>query len=596
MPDSPRLEGNSTIKLTVTINGKVLDCTYQVVSLQVEKAVNKIPWAQVELADGDMPKADFPVSNCDDFKPGSAITIEAGYGQQADTIFQGLVIRHGIRVSGGDQSRLIIECRDAAVKMTVGRNNANFVEMKDSDIIAKLIGGYGDLSADVTATAVDYDELVQFYCSDWDFMLSRAEANGMLVMVDAGKVVVAPPKTDATATLGVTYGQDLMELEAAMDARCQFGSVKAAAWDPQSQKMVENQSAPADLNKQGNLSSKDLAGVIGLADYRLQTTVVLNSSGLKAWADAQQVKSALARIRGRMKFQGSAKAKPGDLVSLNGAGDRFNGDVFVSAVTHEIASGNWTTTVRFGLAPDWFADVQRIQAAPAGGLLPAVDGLQVGVVAQIHEDPGGQYKVKVNVPVLQAETQGVWARLAGPYASGGFGVFFYPEIGDEVVLGYFNNDPCHPVILGSLYSSKLSTPYAPADGNNLKALVTRSKMKVEFDEEKKIITVSTPGGHQVVMDDDQTSISFNDSNGNTVKLDSGGITLDSPKDIAIKATGKITLKATGEIDVTSDADIKLSGLNIENSANAGFTAKGNATAEVSASGQTTVKGAMVMIN
>jgi uncharacterized protein involved in type VI secretion and phage assembly len=297
-----------------------------------------------------------------------------------------------------------------------------------------------------------------------------------------------------------------------------------------------------------------------------------------------------------MKFQGSAKVKPGDLVELDGVGNRFNGTVFVSAVAHEVGRGDWTTTIRFGCAPHWFAEDNKIQAPAAAGLIPAVDGLQIGVIVQTHEDPTGQYKAKVNVPVLQAQTQGVWARLAGFYASGQYGAFFFPEIGDEVVLGYLNNDPCHPVILGSVYSSKNNPPYTPDEGNNFKALVTRSKMKVEFDEENKIITVTTPGGNKVVLNDTDKTIFLNDQNDNKVTLDASGICLDSPKDISIKAAGKITLKATAEIGVTSDADLKMSALNIENNANVGFTAKGNATAEVSASGQTTVKGAMVMIN
>ena len=46
----------------------------------------------------------------------------------------------------------------------------------------------------------------------------------------------------------------------------------------------------------------------------------------------------------------------------------------------------------------------------------------------------------------------------------------------------------------------------------------------------------------------------------------------------------------------SEADVNVEGMNVNHTASAGFTAKGNATAELSASGQTTVKGAMVMIN
>jgi Rhs element Vgr protein len=596
MPDSPKIDGNASINLVIKINGRAMDDTYRIVSLQVEKSVNTVPWARIELSDGDMPTSDFPISNTDDFKPGASISIQAGYGQDMDTIFEGLVIRHSIRIFGDNQSRLMIECRDPAVKMTIGRKNTNFIDKKDSDILKELLGNYADLSADVDATPIQNKELVQYYCTDWDFMLSRAEVNGQIVIVNDGKVTVAPPKVDAQPKLTVTYGLDLIELEAGMDVRSQFASVKGAAWDLQNQNMVEVESPPKALNKQGNLSSKDLAQVIGLVQFRLQTTIPLDREGLKAWADAQQIKSGLARIRGRMKFQGNANVIPGDLVELAGAGDRFNGPVFVAAVGHTIARGDWISTVRFGMAPDWFVEAKSVQAPAASGLLPGVDGLQIGVVAQIHDDPSGQYRVKVNVPVMQAQSQGVWARLAGFYASEEFGAFFYPEIGDEVVLGYFNNDPGHPVILGSLYSSKRKPPQAIEDGNAIKALVLRSRLKIAFDEEKKIITVATPGGNQIELSDDGQSISLQDQNNNKATLDPDGICLDSPKDITIKATGTITLDATGQIGITSKADVKLSGLNIDHSANASFSAKGNASAEVSASGQTTVKGAMVMIN
>ena len=119
---------------------------------------------------------------------------------------------------------------------------------------------------------------------------------------------------------------------------------------------------------------------------------------------------------------------------------------------------------------------------------------------------------------------------------------------------------------------------------------------LSVDVEKKIITVATPEGNQIELSDEDKSITLRDQNNNKATLDPNGICLDSPKDITIKATGKITLDATGQIGITSKADINLSGLNIDHSANASFSAKGNASAEVSASGQTTVKGAMVMIN
>lgn len=595
MAVSPSDKGNDVVRLTLFSDGTQLDGAVPVISVTIVKAVNRIPSARIVILDGDMPGKDFPVSNTDSFKPGAKIKINAGYGSEEETIFQGVVVRHGVKISGDNYSRLLVECRDQAVKLTIGRKNGNFVDSTDSDIIGKLIGNAG-LAKDLDATMKQHKELVQYYCTDWDFILSRAEANGLLVIADDGKVAVKAPDTSAAPPLKVTYGEDLMEFQADLDAESQLTSVKGVSWDTKTQAVVEAEQAPQTLNAQGNLASAALAGVVGPASYRLQTSAPVDKDVLTAWTKGCQIKSGLARIRGRMKFQGSAKAKAGSLIELAGVGNRFNGTVFVTAVNHEIAGGNWLTEVEFGLSPDWFAEQRDLVAPPAAGLLPGVEGLLVGVVTKLDGDPEGENKIQVKVPVLQAETEGVWARLAQFYASDGIGAFFVPEIGDEVVLGYFNNDPSHPVILGSLYSSKRKPPYALAAENNTKAIVTRSKMKMEFEEKDKVITISTPGNNKIVISDKDKSILIQDQNNNKVELKPDGIVLDSPKDITITAKGKITLDAVQTIGITAKQDVKTAGLNISNEAQVGFTAKGNATAELSASGQTTVKGAMVMIN
>jgi Rhs element Vgr protein len=596
MPDSPTVNSSGVIKLSIFTNGSQIDETIQVASVSINTAINKIPYAKIVVLDGDMPNKDFPISNSDEFKPGSEIEINAGYDQTEETIFKGVVIKHGIKITGDNYSRLVIECRDKAVAMTVGRKNANYVDSKDSDIISTLISSYTGLSADVETTTTQYKELVQYYCSDWDFMLSRAEANGLLVCVEDGKLTVKKPQTDAAAELKVSYGDDLIEFHADIDARTQLAEVNSASWNPGDQAIVEEQVKPEALNQQGDLTSEDLAKVINLKSFRLQTSAVLDKTALKDWASGQQVKAGLARIRGHMKFQGSARAIIGALIELDGVGNRFNGNVFVSSVNHELANGNWLTQVHFGMSPDWFVEQRDLVAPPASGFLPGIEGLQIGVVKKLDEDPNGQSRVQVSVPILQAETEGVWARLANFYASNNFGAFFIPEIGDEVVLGYLNNDPSNPVILGSLYSSKQTPPYELTADNFTKAVVTKSELKVEFDDDKKITTIITPSENKIVLSDDDKSILMQDQNGNKVELSADGIVLDSPKDISITAKGKITIDATGEIGVSSKADVSVEGMNVNHNANVGFVAKGNASAELSASGQTTVKGAMVMIN
>jgi Rhs element Vgr protein len=387
-----------------------------------------------------------------------------------------------------------------------------------------------------------------------------------------------------------------MEFHGDIDCRTQLSSVKSVVWDPASQAVVEQSADPQSFDLQGDLDASTLAGVLDLKEYRLQSPAVMDQGTVKAWADSQQTRSGLARVRGRMKFQGSSKAKLGKRIELKGVGSRFEGSVYVGSVKHALADGNWTTEVEFGVPWGWFTDQRDLTAPPAAGLLPGVEGLQLGVVKKLDQDPSSENRVQVSIPLLQAQADGVWARLSNFYASKAFGDFFIPEIGDEVVLGYLNNDPANPVILGSLYSSNRTPPYTLTAENNTKAIVTRSKLRIVFDEDKKVITIITPGNNKAVLSDDSKSILLEDQNGNKVQLNPDGILLDSPKDIKVNAKGKIVMTAIGEISATSQADVSVTGLNVTHTAQVGFTGKGSATAELSASGQTTVRGALVMIN
>jgi Rhs element Vgr protein len=595
MPDSPNANTDGAVRVSIKVDGQALT-TLPIVTVTVRRAINRIPWAEIVLADGDMPTQTFDLSDKSTFAPGAEVTISAGYGEQEAEVFSGIVVRHSVKIDGQTRSRLVIECRDKATKMTIGRSNANYIKQKDSDIISTLIGNHG-LSADVTATSTEYDALVQFYSSDWDFMLARADANGLLVNVDAGTVKVKAPSTSSSAVLACQWGDDLISFEADIDARSQYTTVQATSWDPKQQAIVQGNSAdPVTLNQQGNLDGKTLAEVASPSTYILQTGATQPMAALTDWAKAAQQKGALARIRGRMRFRGSALVVPDSLVEVSGVGARFSGTVYVAAVEHELGNGDWVTQAEFGLRPEWHVERNDVVAPLNGGLLPGVSGLQIGVVLKLDEDPEGEQRIQVKVPVLQAQTEGVWARLLQFYASNAFGAFFLPEVGDEVLLGYLNDDPSHPVVLGSLYSSLRKPPYTYDKQNNTKAIVTRCLHKIEFNEEDKIITVITPGKNQVVLDDKNQAITVQDQHNNSIKLSSAGIALNSQSDIKLTAQAGVTITANAAININAQADVKATGLNVTCEAQVGFTGKGSATAELSAAGQTTVKGAMVMIN
>ncbi len=522
---------------------------------------------------------DFEISNSEDLVPGKEIEILAGYHSDETTIFKGIVTSHGIKSRHRKPSLLDVECRDSTVKMTIGRQNAYYEEMSDSEIIEEIVSAYS-LDTDIESTDATHKEMVKYYSTDWDFIVSRAEVNGKLVIVDDGKVSMKSPDTSQEPALSLVYGSTMMEFEAEMDARNQYAGVKSSAWNYADQEIIEEEADDPGLSEQGNFSASDLAEVIGIDPYPLKHTGRVDDQELKAWADARLLKSRMAKIIGRVKCQGFGDIKPGQMVELSGVGDRFNGAAYVTEVRHQITLRNWETDIQFGLSPELFSKKEAILDSPAAGLLPAVQGLQVGIVTQLQDDPDGEDRVLVKMPVIDPESEGIWTRVASLDAGENRGAFFRPEIGDEVVVGFLNDDPRDPVILGMLNSSAKPAPITASDDNHEKGFVTRSEMKILFNDDEKSITVETPNGNTVTLSDDTGSIVLVDENSNKVELNSDGITLESPGDINIKANGDTTIEGTN-INIKASAQLK---------------AEGSAGAELSSGAMAVVKGSIVQIN
>ena len=433
--------------------------------------------------------------------------------------------------------------------------------------------------------------------TDWDFILARAEFNGFVVTLDGANILVGKPLLSATPVLRLTVGESVISFSAELNAENQPTTIEAHAWDMKTLATLSSTAAEPDVNAQGNLTAKSLSGTLSQGALKLISPTPMPTAELKVWAEGILLRKRLSAFKGTVKFIGSALAKTGSLVQLENAGTKFSGDAFVSSVQHSIELGDWSTTIKIGLDNTPISRRNGFSFSPAGGQLPAIHGLQVGTVKKLSEDPAGESRIQVTLSSNAETPATVWARFANFYATGGAGSGFLPEVGDEVVVGFFDNDPRYPVIIGSMYSSKNATPNKPADENNyIKSITTKAKIRISMDDEKKVVVIETPGGNKITISDEGKSIEMADQNSNTIKLSASGIDLNSAKDINIKATGGITLDATTKVAITAKQDVALTGLNVTATANVGFTAKGNATAEVSASGQTTIKGGIVMIN
>lgn len=539
------MSNTNTFTYNILVNGQVVPTDLLIYSINIEKYVNRIPIAKIVVQDGDASSSNFENSSSALFTPGNIVSIEAGYDNFTHQLFTGIVTGQSLKFFNSSAPMLEVECRHQAVKMAVGRKCATYENKKDSDIIADLIKAHG-IAAKVAATNTKWQKQVQYYATDWDFSLARAEANGMIVIALDGAIQVSAPDVNTKSIATLTYGQDILSFDANLNAIFQLNKVTATSWSPTTQKVVtgikENSLVGA-----GNLSSKKLSAVLGIDNYQMQTSALLNNADLENWSSAQLTKSAYSKIQGEAKVMGNPAIVPGGYITLEGLGERFNGDHIVSGVVHEIIDGTWTTEVSLGLLFEWFTAQPDVMAPSASGLLPGVRGLLNAKVKKIDEDPDGQFRILLDIPLLDQSGSGVWARLANFYASNGAGAFFMPEIGDEVIIGFLNEDPRFPVVLGSLYSNPINKPnaaFTPAKDNPKKGIVSKSGISLEFDDAQTSITITTPTGKKITMDDFAQSLSLQDQYDNAINMTSTGI--------EIKSNGNITLTAGKTISITGN--------------------------------------------
>ncbi|SQC92654.1 Phage protein D [Cedecea neteri] len=273
MAISPSSNSTGVTTYTLKVNGSPMDSSIGVISINIDYRINHIATAEIILSDGDMAAQRFDISDADTFKPGAIISISAGYASDESPIFEGIVISHGIEITPDNSTFLHIVCKDKAVGMTVAKHSQCFLAKSDSAIISSLIANYAGVTGSVGSIADTHSELVQFNSTDWDFMLTRAEANGFVIVNQSNKVTVDKPSVSGSAALVVTYGADLMAFSAKVDARNQLTSVTATAWDSTKQDMVTGKGAAQSISGQGNFTSQDLAQVLGINDYTLQNRV-----------------------------------------------------------------------------------------------------------------------------------------------------------------------------------------------------------------------------------------------------------------------------------------------------------------------------------
>ena len=194
-----------------------------------------------------------------------------------------------------------------------------------------------------------------------------------------------------------------------------------------------------------------------------------------------------------------------------------------------------------------------------------IHGLAVGLVTN-NQDPDGLARVRVRLTWQAEGEESFWARIVTPMAMADHGVFFLPEVGDEVLVGFERGDMSHPYIIGSVWNGQNTPPETNSDGKNDVRLI-RSRAGHElrfFDGDPPAVELKLQDGKHLLLDD--KGVILEDGQGNTLKIET--------------SSGAITIESATKLNLKSQT----------------ISIEAGASMEIKASGTLTLKGAMVQIN
>ncbi|WP_207513593.1 type VI secretion system Vgr family protein [Longitalea luteola] len=362
--------------------------------------------------------------------------------------------------------------------------------------------------------------MVQYKQTAWQFLSFLCANYGEWLFYDGNQLQIGAPKpSEATA---LTFGSNISRFSMALQVQ------------PANSQMMAYDYLNHEVYNSTPQSIESKAGLNDLGRHVLQASNNVYATQPKFWNnqfvsnkkqldDAINIRTAM-QSSNTVRFTGSSQhpgVKIGSNINVQGrnlynqSGENY-GEYTVLSINHYFdGHGNYNN--------DFTAVPAGIKVPPVkAGAMPHSE-TQSGIVTDNH-DPKGLGRVRVKFHWMNGTEKTPWIRVTSPHGGGGKGMFFIPEVGEEVIVGFEGDSPTKPYIIGTVYHGKASNSFSNG-GNDVKALQTRS-------------------GNKVVMNDADGSVFIEDKDGNSILLDGAG-------NITVKANKKIWIDAKEEIKFTT---------------------------------------------
>jgi Bacteriophage probable baseplate hub protein len=279
------------------------------------------------------------------FSVGNIMEVKLGYGDDIETLIIGEVTALEPEFAFDRLPLLTVRGYDRRHRLQRGRKTRTFLQQKDSDIASKIAREAG-LSAATIDSSVTHDYVIQANQTDLDFLHERARRIQYEVVVYDKELSFRPVQNDKSEVLTLTMDDHLLEFSPRLSTAGQVSEVSVRGWNPKERKEIVSQ---AQAGGEVTMGGKQSGPKMSTAAFG-STTNVVSEQPLMTQAEGDQIatavlnRKALTLIEGEGLCLGRTDLRAGKVIKIDGVGQRFGGQYYVTTATHlYTSSGGYRT-------------------------------------------------------------------------------------------------------------------------------------------------------------------------------------------------------------------------------------------------------------
>ena len=466
---------------------------------------------------------------------GEPITIHIHHKGAVVQSFKGIIAQvSDKRNEGGGYGNLHISGYGLSILLDSGEECQSYEDKTLPEIIAEATNEYGDVKVNTKGmvnTKYKIPYVVQYKESDYQFIQRLARRYGEFFFYDGTQLQF---NNETRQTVQLSEGDDLIEV--AFELKIQPQHFSYLSYGVEKGEVEEKNTKNVRLQDKGN-PFQFAAVKASEKVFTKKTKVPYNAFTEEFRGDyladnvrrEKESREQLMEVRGRSR---NPNLRIGGFVKLKDINDKPMESYRIIDIKHHQSGYDYEN--EFVAIPDVYIAYYYDREA-----LPRAEQ-QIARVTD-NNDPKGLGRVRVQfIWQVAKKLQTPWIRVVQPHAGGGKGFYFIPEIGEEVLVDFEDQNAERPFVVGSHYNGKEYSPFHNTN-NDIKAIQTRS-------------------GHKLIFTEDE-SILLSDKNGNTLRFDTQGknIEISAPESISLCAGKDINLSAGNNLlmDVANVASFNI---------------------------------------